>query len=594
MSDALAAPMGKGDGLTVAPIPAELRSWICTSLRLGADDSFTTRFERAETTDWIEVTVVPLGAPGRVFQELPHCAVRYRGSLAAADAERRAEVLALVSSVAASIEARLAAAPGATIPEVLGRRRESGRVVFGRDMLRQLLAPTIVEGVAVIDGWTLADVYPSSYAREEVGQNLELVLDFRRAADLRRALVVVSRRLGDKPCFAETANFALTYLSLGNKTRDGAESLRAFVAFTLQLRDYEGLEVVFPDVAADVAPALLMPAKPEEKQGPKADWLNLAISSECSQSCNFCSIKEMAPASDGGDALFARLSADLVSSRQRGVEGIRVNGYDPLSYSKILDVLEYAKDLGYARAHVFSPCTLLADRAFCAEIVAALPAERRFFVPMYAASAEAHDKVVGREGAHALVMKAIDNLIELAGRDAIAILSVVTKENLAEMVELARFAEGKRLSFSAHMPYPSAESRADRYFESAPKQTSVAEAFVPAYKDGWYTRYFPVNGVAPCVAFRAMTARGVKAKRWLDAPEKRPLLPGSEYKDPSFTHGAGRRESAAFVSTAIECPHAKDCALAPACPGELLRSYVELYGIDEVKAVTLRELLEAY
>ena len=443
------------------------------------------------------------------------------------------------------------------------------------------------------DGWTLADVYPSSYAREEVGSQLELVLDFRRAADLRRALVVVGKRLGDKPCFAETEHFALTYLSLGAARRDGAEALRAFVAFTLQLRDHEGLEVVFPDVAEDVAPALLPAANPRAEPGPKADWLNLAISSECSQSCNFCSIKEMSPAFDGGDALFARLSADLVSSRQRGVEGIRVNGYDPLSYSKILDVLEYARDLGFARAHLFSPCTLLADRAFCAAIVGALPAERTFFVPLYAATAEVHDKVVGRPGAHALVMRALDNLVELAGREAIAILSVATRDNLDDLVALARLSASRRLSFSAHLPYPSAESRADRYFESAPRQTSVVEAFVSAYRDGGYRQYFPVNGVAPCVTFRAMNAAGVPLKRWLDAPERRPMLPGAEYKAASFTHGAGQRERAAFVSTSIPCPHVASCSLATACPGELLRSYVELYGMDEVKPVSLRALLDA-
>lgn len=577
----------------LAPIPSALRAWVCTGLRVDADDTFTARFERAETTDWIEVTVVPLGTRGRVFQELPHCAVRYRGNLASAEAERRVEVLALVSGVAAAIEARLAASPGATIPDVLGRRREPGRVVFSRDMLRDLLAPSIVSGVPVMDGWELADVYPSSYAREHVGSTLELVLDFRRAADARRALVVVSRRRGDRPCFAETANFALTYLSLGAARRDGAEALRAFIAFTLQLRDHEGLQVVFPDVAADVAPALLLPATPEEAPGPRADWLNLAISSECAQSCNFCSIKEMSPASDGGDALFARLSADLVASRQRGVSGIRVNGYDPLSYSRILDVLAYAKDLGYARAHVFSPCTLLADRAFCAAIVEALPAERTFFVPLYAASAPVHDQVVGRPGAHALVMRALDHLAELAGPASIAILSVVTRDNLADMVALARLAESRRLSFSAHLPYPSAESRADRYFESAPRQTSVVEAFVPAYRDGSYRRFFPVSGVAPCVTFRAMQAAGVPLTRWLEAPERRPMLPGAEYKAPSFTHGAGQRERAAFVSATVPCPHAASCSLAPACPGELLRSYVELHGIDEVKPVSLRELLGA-
>ncbi len=593
MSTSLTAPPGHSDAaLAVVSASAELRGWDCTTLKVGDDGSFTCFFQRADSTDWIEVTVVPKGTPGRVFQELPHCAVRYRGSLAAADSARRAEVLALVTSVAAAIEARLAASPGASISDVLGRRRESGRVVFGRDMLRELIAPDIVEGVPIVDGWVLQDVYPSSYAREQLGSKLELVLDFWRAADQRRALIVVSRRL-DKPCFAQSTNFSLTYLALGPGGRDGAEALRAFVAFTLELRDHDGLSVVFPDVAADVTPALLQSSASQQPSVPPAAWLNLAINADCGQSCNFCSIQEMAPAHDGGEALFARLAADLSASHQRGVDGVRINGYDPLAYSRILEILALARQLGFVRAHVFSPCTLLAERDFCAAVVDALPAERRCFVPLYAASAQAHDRVVGRPGAHALVMRALHNLEQLAGRQSIAILSVVTRDHLDDCVELAQFASDRGLSFSAHMPYPSVESRADRYFASVPRQTDVAEAFAKAMRDGRYHRHFPVHGVAPCVALRAMHKAGVTVKRWLDIPRQRPLLPGAEYKDPAFTHGAGRREAAAFVCTSVPCPHADSCALSLACPRELLRSYVERYGLDEIKPVSLRELIEA-
>lgn len=581
----------------IVAAPRGVGGWVCTSLSLQAGDVFTARFERAMSTDWIEVDVLPKGTPGRVFLVLDHCAVRYRGGIASPDAAVREQVRQLVLGIAATVDAGLAAAPGSTIGDVLGRRYEAGAVVFGRDMLREMLAPTVVDGVAVVDGWMLADIYPSSYAREALGETLELVLEFRRESDSRRTLLVVSERRDDKPCFARTASFSVSYLSLGGAPggpeRDGADSLRALVTFALTLRDHEGLRVTFPGVATDVAGALPAPQAPDAPAEP-ARWLNLAISAECSQSCRFCSIKEMSPARDGGDALFARLVADLGAARARGVGGIRVNGYDPLAYSRIVDLLTRARDLGFERAHVFSPCTRLADRSFCESIVSVLPEERCFFVPLYAVTPERHDAIVGRPGAQALVLQAIDNLVELCGASSLAILSVVTRDNLEELPRLAQLARRRGLSFSAHMPYPSAESRADRYFECVPRQSDVAAAFARALHDrSLAPSTFPVSGVAPCVAFRAMRAARVPIKTWLDVPERRPLLPGTEYKDPSFTHGAGRRKSAAFVSASLPCPHAADCALSLACPGELLRAYVEQHGIEEIGAVSLRELVDA-
>lgn len=578
---------------SIVTAPRGFGHWVCTKLSLQEGDVFTARFERGTSTDWVEVDVVPKGTPGRVFVVLDHCAVRYRGAIASPDADLREQVRQLVLGVAATVDAGLAAAPGSTIGDVLGRRHESGAVVFGREMLREMLAPTVVDGVAVVDGWMLVDIYPSSYARETLGETLELVLEFRRERDQRRTLLVVSERRDDEPCFARTASFSVSYLSLGGADRDGAESLRALVTFALTLRDHEGLDVTFPGVATDVAGALPAPKSADARAEP-AQWLNLAISAECSQSCRFCSIKEWSPARDGGDALFARLAADLDAARARGVEGIRVNGYDPLAYSRIVDLLTRARDLGFARAQVFSPCTRLADRSWCESIVNVLPKERCFFVPLYAVSPELHDAVVGRAGAHALVLQALEHLIELVGAPSLAILSVVTRDNLEELPRLARFARERGISFSAHMPYPSAESRTDRYFECVPRQGDVAAAFARALQErSLMPSTFPVSGVAPCVAFRAMRAARVPIKTWLDVPERRPLLPGTEYKDPSFTHGAGRRQSAAFVSASLPCPHQADCALSLACPGELLRAYVDRYGIDEIGAVSLRELIDA-
>lgn len=570
-------------------VPLRMGGWACKTLALDGDDRLRVRFEADGSSDWLEVTA-QAGAPGGpVFHRFEHCSVRYRGAIAAKTQERREEVAHLVMAVGESVDALLDRAPGSTLAQALGRTRTSGRIVFGRDALRDLLAPEIAEGVPVAEGFVLADVYPSSYLQHAHTDELELVLDFRRASDARRLLFVVRRRNDTQPAFATTEHFAVTHLSLGAADPPGADAVRAVVAFVLQLHDHDGLDVVFPKVADDLVRAL--PAAPEP-DSPEADpnaSLNLAINADCGQSCAFCSIKETAPAEDGGDRVLARVFADLESNRRRGVRTVRINGYDPLAYSRILDVLRRATSLGYEEAHVFSPFTVLADEAFCDAVVSALPARRRFHVPVYSTDPARHDKVVGRRGAHALVMKALENLEARAGADQIWIFLVVTTSNLDQVAGVAEWASRRGYPFHPRMPYPSFESRTDRFFQSAPRMTDVAGEIAVAHERGLRMN---VQGVMPCTVFHRMKNVAPVAK-WLDLPDEAPALPGTEYRDERFRHRAGETDHAAYEAASVPCPHAANCVMSTICPKEILRSYVEAYGLDEFVPVSLRALVNA-
>jgi hypothetical protein len=119
--------------------------------------------------------------------------------------------------------------------------------------------------------------------------------------------------------------------------------------------------------------------------------------------------------------------------------------------------------------------------------------------------------------------------------------------------------------------------------------TDVANALVEPLRRG---HHLSVQGVVPCVVFRRMRTEQVPLRVWLDAPERKPPLPGTEYRDERFRHRAGEAEHAAFHASAIPCPHENKCVLASACPGEVLRSYAELHGLDELRAVSLRDVVE--
>ena len=564
--------------------------WVCERVELPDDGSLRARFRSATDADWIELVVSPAGARGPVFRRLEHCQVRYTGQLAARTEARKAEVLALVVGLAQAVDARLAARPGTSIAEALGRPRRAAPILFGTKTVRELLG--LDETSPRIAGFRLADVYPSSNVRGADRRPLDVVLDFRRDEDERRAMLVVGPRDDRVPAFLHTPHFSLSFMSAGLAEAPGVETLRAYVGFLLQVRDSPGMDVTFPDSIEETfaAPQLAArssddPAAPDDP----AAVVNLAIGAECGQRCAFCSVKETWPAEDGGEVTLRALVSELADKRRRGVRKLRVNGYDPLAFSRILDVLRFATEAGYTEADVFSPCTRLADEAFCDAVLAALPASRRFYVPIYGATADVHDLVVGVPGAFDRALRAIDLLVKKEGAARVALLSVLVRKNLPHVSELLAFVRSRGLTFSMHLPYPSFESRADRYYEAAARQTDAVCAVRDAQGDPGDGRMLLLEGAAPCVTWRAMKDTGAPIARWLRMPAQKPLLPGTEYRDPRYQH---KDEGSAFQARSVPCPFTSECALASVCPGEVLRGYADLHGLEELAPVPLAEVVQ--
>ncbi len=564
-----------------ALVPVRAGAWLCKKLQISADDRLSVRFESPGDNVSFDLDIQKATAERPASRGLKVTAISVRGRLEAASEQRQQEASALVRGIAAGIDERVALQPDCTLAEALGRDTTPRQVRFSRQLVLDMLGPEWLPGAQLPGGWQMHDVFPASQLRQTEALTLAVEL---RHGDGRRLVLLVGQR-NQRQVLAKTAHFDLEHLTLGNDPGQDGTALLTLLCFALQLRDHEALTVTFPSLAEDVA---ALPA-PEPAAVIAGRAVNLAISADCGQHCAFCSALAALPPQDGGAMRFSNLCQELRQARQVGAATVRFNGYDPLAFSRILDVMAYAVELGYQHAEIWSPCTRLADPVFRAAVLKALPIETRFFVPLYAGSAELHDAYVSRPGAFAQVHAAIVGLQKARGPQSVQVTSVLTRQNLHELTPMQSLCRQWGVALTLHLPFPTSESQDDRYFTEAVPFTEMATMLA----DAWARHRFrpEVAGLPPCVLLPAMRAQGARVRDWLSI-ETSSHQPAGAYRDDKYQHSAdGLGSQDTRVAPVVPCPRAEECALAVACSRSVLRYYAERFGLAELQPVGLADVL---
>ena len=561
-------------------VPIQAGAWLCKKLQIATDDRLSVRFEAPEENASFDLDMQKATAERPVSRGLLATSLSVRGRLQLASPQRQKEASALVRAIATAVDERAADRPDASLAVALGRDATPRRVRFSRALLLDLLGAEWAPGSPLPGGWAVHDVFPASQLRHAEALTLAVEL---RHGDGRRLVVLVGERR-QRQVLAQTAHFDLEHLTLGaDPGRDGS-ALLTLLCFSLQLRDHAALEVAFPSVAEDVA-ALPAPA-PVVAIPDRA--VNLAIPADCGQHCAFCSALAAQPPVDGGSLRLGTLCQELRAGRQSGASIVRFNGYDPLAFSGILELIAYAAELGFQEAEIWSPCTLLADAGRRQSVLARLPAQTKFFVPLYGVTAARHDTYVGRAGAFAAVRQAVAGLLGDRGPAAVQMTSVLTRANLDQIAPMHALCRSWGVGLTLHLPFPTTESPDDRYFHEAAPFGELAAALAVAWARH---RYRPeVAGLPPCVLLPQMRAHGARLRDWLSVETSR-HSPSSAYKDPRYQHSAdGLGSQDTRVAPTVPCPHAGECALAVACPREVLRFYVDRFGLAELSPVALGDV----
>ncbi|MEZ4409821.1 MAG: radical SAM protein [Polyangiales bacterium] len=310
---------------------------------------------------------------------------------------------------------------------------------------------------------------------------------------------------------------------------------------------------------------------------------NLSVESPCHSRCLFCSIRTEEVRVDLDEGYHQGLLREVARGRALGATVLRLNGIDPLSYPRVVDLLAAGSAAGYSAAVVFTTGLPLADPDLAARVVSAMPPRRRFHLPIYGASPATHDPLVGRPGAFELLLRAIDNLLARVSPDDIEVTTVLMRQNLADLPAVDALLRARGLVLNAHMPYPK-DNRDTHAFDACAPSFTDAVATLHAASPPVVVREAP-----PCVLLRHELATGVPSRSRLNPHQWAPV--GRVYEADTYLLSDQRRRVDA--APAIRCPSADDCALAHACTQHVYRAYADLHGLDEFVAVTADELSQA-
>lgn len=547
-----------------------VEGWLCASVERDGRGGVEVRFERVAGRGALRVSIAPKGREARAFQRLARCDLRYQAEAMGADvqADARAAAASLLALVAGAFERALAddadTDDDAPPDRALGASSRPSPLALAPAALGPFFE---AELTATIGGFALADVYGSERLWSDGGGRV--VLDFARARDEARALIAIGRDDAGAPSVSEAMRTEATLAE--RRSLIG----RVRTALSQRAPKLSPAEAP-PEASSATAPTRSVRGVADRIEAPVRETsLKIVVASDCGQSCEFCSIRRTWVPESLGQEELARLRREIDEAAAAGVRTLRVSGVDPLRFARIVDVLAHARARGFEAVEIHSPTTSLADEARCEAVVAALPAQRAFHVPMYATDPATHDAIVGRAGAHDELMRALANLSSRVSATSITLVHVCTQRALPEAAKVAALARARGWTFRTQLPFPDVESRADRFFRVTPTQRAAAEALVEAGEAlvPLHT-LLDVGGLAPCVALGALDAKAPARGRTL-----RERLARGELRT---TTPQGRR------TAAVPCPHADACALVPPCTGDVLRAYVRLHGDGEL--VPLRTL----
>jgi len=168
----------------------------------------------------------------------------------------------------------------------------------------------------------------------------------------------------------------------------------------------------------------------------------IKIGASCNNNCYFCFEDHNEYPID-----FDLIKKELEKGRREKCEQIIFTGREPSVVEKIIDLVEYAKQLDYKVIQLMSNARIFSYQKFTEDIIKAGLTE--LIVPVYHYKEGIHDQITGVKGSWAQTIRGIDNVVKFSAENSpyfnvlVSAGVVICKENLNDLNEIIDFLKQK-------------------------------------------------------------------------------------------------------------------------------------------------------
>ena len=277
----------------------------------------------------------------------------------------------------------------------------------------------------------------------------------------------------------------------------------------------------------------------------------------------------------------------LFEKKKQGYQEIYFDGGEPTLRKDLVELIDFAKNKGFKAVNILTNAILLADDELTKKLLTVK--NNKNFTLSFSVSLHSHkknisEKLVGNKNTFNKTIQGIKNLIKNGSR-GLGIYHIITSYNYRDLPNFVNFVQKKfpqikNITFSFIYPAGAALKNKDIF----PQLSKVEPYFQKALalcKKNKIDFSLSTCGTIPLCFLKGYENVLLRQQK-LDQPEKVGLIDASQ--DTSYQLATEKFHQ----KTKIKAAWCSDCLYDDKCGG-IWRTYVDLYGLNELKAVFKNE-----
>ncbi|MDD5145922.1 MAG: radical SAM protein [Candidatus Pacebacteria bacterium] len=304
---------------------------------------------------------------------------------------------------------------------------------------------------------------------------------------------------------------------------------------------------------------------------------------QCNNQCQFCinSQKRDFPMKDS-----ALIKKEMMSARKRGNNFLELIGGETTIRPDILDLISFAKKLGFERITMATNGRMLSYFEFSKNIIKA--GLNSVIFSIHGHNARLHDYLTGVPGSFKQLLGGIHNFKKLNFKGVMGTNTTIVKQNYKYLPQIGKFVYNFGFNNSEFIFVDPSSGAPHQYFNKFVPKISKAARYIRkcldlgekykivekrepyCYNNNWSVRYVPLCYFQEYYPDQISESREVEIYKNVEH-----LAP--DYQD--FNATKGRREIGR-----IKTKKCQECKLYSKCEG-IWREYIKNYGDKELKPI---------